>query len=262
MTKHFLLPDVQAKPGVDFKHLTAAANYIVEHKPDVIVCLGDFADMPSLSQYEKPGSKATEGARYSEDIKFTHLAMETFLKPIEDYNYQRKLWKEKQYKPRMVMLMGNHDEGRIRRAIEENPRHFEGVISVDDLKYKEYGWEVIPFLNIIEIDGILYSHYFINTDSAMKNPLGGTITNRLKSIGRSFVQGHTQGLQVGMRELPNGVRERGIVAGSFYSHDEAYMGPQGNPHWRGCLMLTEVKDGDYCLCELSLEYLIKRWYKV
>lgn len=50
--KHFILPDVQCKPGVPLDHLTWASNYCIQKKPDVIVCLGDFADMESLSSYD------------------------------------------------------------------------------------------------------------------------------------------------------------------------------------------------------------------
>ena len=49
MAKHLYLPDVQAKPGVDFSYLNKIGRYAVEKKPDVIICGGDFADMPSLS---------------------------------------------------------------------------------------------------------------------------------------------------------------------------------------------------------------------
>ena len=49
MTKHFILPDCQVKPGVDTNYLEHIGKYLVEKKPDVIVCIGDFADMPSLS---------------------------------------------------------------------------------------------------------------------------------------------------------------------------------------------------------------------
>ena len=48
--KHCVIPDVQAKDGCDISYLADVGKYIVEKKPDVIVCLGDFADMPSLSQ--------------------------------------------------------------------------------------------------------------------------------------------------------------------------------------------------------------------
>lgn len=181
--------------------------------------------------------------------------MRELLSPLWTYNARQRRNSKRQYNPRMVMLIGNH-ENRIDRAIKANPRHYENVISLDDLEYETYGWEVIPFLEIIEIDGILYSHYFINTDSAKKNVLSGAVLNRLKSIGRSFVQGHAQGLQVGIRDTVDGRRLRGIVAGSFYSHDEDYMGPQGNPHWRGVLKLDNVVEGDYDLQEISLQRLV------
>jgi hypothetical protein len=52
---------------------------------------------------------------------------------------------------------------------------------------------------------------------------------------------------------------RGLIVGSFYQHDEEYKGYQGNNHWRGCIMKHEVKDGNYCLLELSLNYLLRGW---
>ena len=38
--KHLVLPDVQAKPGHDFGYLNKIGRYIVEKKPDKIICLG------------------------------------------------------------------------------------------------------------------------------------------------------------------------------------------------------------------------------
>src|SRR5437868_3592556 len=48
-----VLPDVQAKPGVDFSFLSRIGQYALDKRPEVIVCIGDFADMPSLSSYDK-----------------------------------------------------------------------------------------------------------------------------------------------------------------------------------------------------------------
>ena len=55
-----VIPDVQCKEGVDISHLEWIGKYAAEKKPDVIVCLGDFADMPSLSTYDI-GKKSFEG---------------------------------------------------------------------------------------------------------------------------------------------------------------------------------------------------------
>ena len=40
---HAIIPDVQARAGVDLSHLAWVGNYIAEKRPDVIVQIGDFA---------------------------------------------------------------------------------------------------------------------------------------------------------------------------------------------------------------------------
>ena len=72
--KHCIIPDVQARPGVPLDHLKYAGEYIAEKRPDVIICIGDFADMPSLSSYDK-GKVAAENKRYKYDLDASHKAM-------------------------------------------------------------------------------------------------------------------------------------------------------------------------------------------
>ena len=48
-----VIPDCQIKEGVPTEHLEWAGQYIADKKPDVIVNIGDFWDMPSLSSYDK-----------------------------------------------------------------------------------------------------------------------------------------------------------------------------------------------------------------
>ena len=67
MSKHLVIPDVQAKPGDDFNFLSWIGKYCAREHPDVIVQIGDFADMPSLSEYDK-GKKSFEGRSYKKDI--------------------------------------------------------------------------------------------------------------------------------------------------------------------------------------------------
>jgi len=45
MTTHLIISDVQVKPGDNYWFLKAIGNYIVETRPDVVVNIGDFADM-------------------------------------------------------------------------------------------------------------------------------------------------------------------------------------------------------------------------
>lgn len=254
MRTHFVIPDTQCKQGVPFNHLTAAGNYIVEHKPGTIIHLADHWDMPSLSSYDR-GKRSFEGRRYKADVEAGLHGMETLLAPLVKHNTSRKRCGLEPYKPRMVFTLGNHEQ-RIERAIEADAV-LDGTIGYEDLKLDKFGWEVHPFLQPVEIDGVYYAHYFYNPMTG--KPYGGLASTRLKNIGFSFTQGHQQGRDEAERSLANGRTMRGLIVGSFYQHDEDYKGPQGNHHWRGCIMKHEVKDGNYCLLELSLNYLLREW---
>ncbi len=84
MTVHAIIPDCQVKDGVDLSYLTWVGKYLAEKKPDVIVQIGDFADMPSLSSYDV-GRKCFEGRRYKTDIDVTNKAMEMLYMAKENY---------------------------------------------------------------------------------------------------------------------------------------------------------------------------------
>ena len=248
MRKHLFIPDTQCRPGSKTDHLTAVGNYIVEKRPDVVIHAGDHWDMPSLSSYDK-GTRRIEGARYEDDIQAGKDGMTALLTPLLKYNKGRR----NKYLPRMVFTLGNHEQ-RIQRHVDANPA-LEGKLSYKDLGL--LSWEVHDFLRPVCIDGVYYSHYFYNPFTS--KPYGGRAFSRLSTLGFSFTQGHQQGRDEAEKPLANGKTIRGLIAGSFYQHDEDYKGPQGNNHWRGCIMKHEVNDGNYCLCEVSLNYLLKRY---
>lgn len=248
--KIVLIPDTQVKPGVPLDHIVAAGNYINKHRPDVVVVIGDWWDMPSLNRF---GSNLElDGTRIKEDLDAGKEAMELFLShALVDEDYE----------PRLVFTVGNHDpQVRIPRAVSEIP-NLEGLLVDDTTEWLEdRGFEVYDFLDIVEIGGLRFSHYFVNPHSAKKSPLGGQIDTMLKNCGFSFVQGHTQGLKMGKHYLGDGSVRLGLLAGSFYMHDEAYMGGQGNTaHWRGIIQLNDVKNGGGDICELSLDYLLRKY---
>ena len=253
INKIFVLPDVQARPGDDFTFLSHIGKYLVDKKPDVIVCLGDFADMPSLSSYDK-GKKSFEGRRYKKDIEAAHEAMDTLLKPINDYNQAMKKSKKAPYKPRMVLTLGNHCN-RINRAVDEDPM-LDGTISIDDLKYKEYGWEVYPFLEPVVIEGVAFCHYF--TSGVLGRPVG-TAQMLLNKKHMSCVAGHQQGRNIAYGVRADGTEMCGIIVGSAYDHSESYLNHQTNNHWRGVYVLHDVRDGAFDELPLSLSYLRKRY---
>jgi hypothetical protein len=251
--KILVLPDVQAKPGVDFAYLTRIGQYLVDKKPDIFVCIGDFADMPSLSSYDK-GKKAFEGRRYRADTIACKTALTALLSPLKAFNEKAARNKEKQYHPRMVLTLGNHED-RINRAVNDDPK-LDGVLSVQDLGYEESGFEVVPFLEVIIIEGIAFSHYFT---TGLMGRAAGTAAAQLRKTSMSCIAGHQQGKQIAYAMRADGKTITSIIAGSCYEHDETYLGAQGNRHFRGFLMLHEVDDGQFDEMWVSLNYINKRY---
>lgn len=253
VTKHLIIPDVQAKPGNDFSYLACLGRYAVKHKPDVIVCLGDFADMPSLSQYDV-GKKSFEGRTYQSDIEAAKEAMAYLMVPILREQTRLTLNKKKSWNPKLVLTLGNH-ENRIDRAIELD-RKLDGLISINDLEYSTYGWEVVPFLQPIIIDGVVYCHYL--TSGVMGRPIT-TARGILTQRHQSAVVGHQQGRDVAYSKRADGKRITALICGSCYEHNENYLDAQANNHWRGVVLLNEVCDGEYDEMFVSLKFLREKY---
>lgn len=242
--KHAIIPDVQSKPGVSTEFLSRIGRYLAEKQPERIICLGDFADMPSLSSYDK-GRKGFEGRRYKKDVDAAKRAMEALMEPIA---------RVRGYHPTLDLTYGNH-EHRICRVGDTQPE-LDGVLSLDDLRYADFGWQTHEFLEPVKRDGVMYAHYFTS------GPMGRPITTAaalLQKKHMSCIAGHQQGKFIAYAHRADGSTITGMIVGSCYEHGEDYLGPQGNKHWRGLVMLHEVKNGSFDEMFVSLDYLKRRF---
>jgi len=250
--RHLLIPDTQVRPGVPTDHIDWIGQAIVDYAPDVVVHIGDHWDNPAFSMHDAKGSLIMEGARYEDDIAagneaFVRLGAPMF-KEIKRQSRNKKGWN-----PERHFAFGNH-ENRVQRALNSEPKLI-GCVGMHHMVTN--GWKRHPFLQRFWIDGLVYSHYFQAQNSSFA--ISGTIDNRLNKIGESFVQGHAQGFMYGNRVYPTGTVRHGLVAGSSYLHQEGYKGAQGNNHFRGIVVLNEVRNGNYCVMPLTLSYLCKRY---
>lgn len=248
MRRHLIVPDVQVRPGDDTTHLHWAGQAIAEYKPDVIVVIGDFWDLPSLSTHDAPGSKEAEGQNVKNDIDAGNAAFQRLIAPLQ------KL-RAKGYRPECHFLFGNH-EHRLTRAFSKEPK-WEGLLKMSSLKTP--GFRRHEFLKIVQIDGIKYCHYFPNPFSGKS--IGGTIINRLNHIGSTFCQGHQQGFLYASKQYPDHIKH-GIVCGRFYNHHEHYRPTDvQNSEWNGILVLNAVHNGDFDLMPLRMDYLRRKYGK-
>jgi hypothetical protein len=246
LSTHVWIPDPQVRPGVPTAHLEWAAELICDLKPDRVIVAGDWWDMKSLSLHDDPGSAAMRDADLDADFEAGNQAFRGFDGRIA--RASRGKWK-----PSKDFLFGNH-ENRAARAAERDPRL---AATYADHHFDTCSFRRHAFLVPVVRDGVYYSHYFQNMLSP--HAIGGSIDNRLNKIGDSFVVGHEQGYKYGNRTYPTGRTRHGVVAGSFYIHDEAYKGAQGNNHWRGLVVLQEVRDGDFSVVRYSIDALCRRY---
>lgn len=248
--KHAVIFDVQAKKTVSNTHMGHIGEYLAEKQPDVIVVIGDFADVPSLSSYDV-GKKSFEGRTYKSDIEASIESLELLMAPIARLNRSRKKRGLRAYKPRKVITYGNHEE-RINRAIDLD-RKLDGLISINDLQFKKFGFEEHKFLEVVTIDGVEYSHYFVS--GVMGRPVTSAAA-LLRARQRSATMGHVQFTDMAIHPK---TQQRALFGGCSYTHDEDYLGPQGNDCRRQIIFKHEVKDGRYNLMEVSLSYLRERY---
>lgn len=242
MKRHVHMGDAQLKPGVPMNHFRWIREYVNDIGCDLFVDAGDFADMPSLSYWDK-GKLKSEGARYTHDVAAVHQGLELLHNGLEVN--------------KRIITMGNHED-RINRAIDGDAK-YEGTISTDDLGYANYYDRVGKFLEVLTEDSIAYCHFFQRKNSG--KPYAGMMRNRLINIGYSHVAGHSPGYEHLGEFLSNGTQRVGMVNGSCYLHGEDYKGPQDNlMHFRGIVVMNEVDgNGGFLPMPVSLEYLCRRY---
>jgi len=242
-------PDLHACPdhrSETYKVIRAVANLFKEKEVDLIVHAGDFNDMASLSSWDK-GTRTIEGRRLTRDLRFSRDCLQLFNDTLGSAVDTDR-----------IITLGNHED-RLFRMYNQQPQ-LHDLIGEDPWGYGEYGWDVYDFLSMVEINGVVFSHYFQNPTSVMGSAIGGTIENCLKNLGHSFVQGHTQTLKMGQIHRANGDIHCGTIAGSCYIPDHNYKGPQGNNHWKGALILDNMDDGYYDTRTFGLRSLLKGYY--
>ena len=245
MKSYIVIPDQHAHPDHNNDRADWLSQLILDVKPDVVVNLGDAADMASLSSYDK-GKRAFHGRSYKKDIE-SHL------------DFQERMWgpvkARKKKMPLTVVLEGNH-EHRIERALDLSPE-LAGTIGFRDYDFDSYYDEVVRYdggtPGIIELDGILFAHYFITGVSG--RPISGDRAGSmlLDKIGASAIAGHLHTFDYATRTNINGRARNGLIAGCYQDYNPEWAGNIGNLWRSGVVVLHNVEDGNFDIEWVSIK---------
>ena len=250
--KHLVISDQHAHPDHNNKRADWLGQLIVDTKPDVVINIGDSADLASLATYDK-GTRGYVGKTYRKDID-AHL------------DFQERLWspvkKAKKRLPKRIYLIGNH-EYRIERALDLSPE-LTGTISMDDLDLERYYDIVVPYNGktpgVHTEDGIAYAHYFIS--GTMGRAIGGEhpAYSLLVKQFMSCTQGHSHVADFCVRTDGLGKKIMGAHVGVYQDYDSDWAGEVNHLWWRGVLLKNNVEKGIYDPQFISLDS-IKKTYK-
>ena len=213
--------------------------------------------MPSLSSHGD-----IEGERYAEDIAYAIDARERMMGPARRWNKgKRKAQRLKFTQPGHSLYMLGHHEARIDRAISDDPARLEGVISTDDLRAADYGFEVYPFGDVATVCGVSMSHFFAS--GTMGRPGGGI--NHAASLVRtqlcSAVAGHSHLFDYSERvRIADGKRIIGVSCGCFFEFDMDWTTAQVNAQYRrGILVMRDVCEGSFDVEWWSMHRLMREF---
>lgn len=227
----------------------------------VILDIGDFADMKSLSSYDK-GKRPAENERIQLDLDYARDARRRLTQPVLEYLNARRRNRKRVPKVRWVALLGNH-EHRWERLKKDEPLWdiFDG--GVDDLSNAtDWGWEVYPFLQPVNVGGINFCHYFPDKGIDRKAIAGVTpARNLILRLHESCAVGHNHEFHI-HREVTPLSTKIGLCVGCYMETDEEYAGLHGNIRWwRGIVVLDDVKDGVFDERKIPLNIIRKKFWK-
>lgn len=256
MASHLVIGDPHATPEFNNDRFTLAGRFILDRRPEVVICMGDMADMNSLSSYDK-GKRSFEGRRIKHDFEAVEDANTKLWAPVNEYNAMRKKNRDKQYKPRKVMLLGNHED-RITRAIECDAE-LEGLLSIEDLGYEKHGWEVVPYRIPILINGVSYCHHYPTGMSG--NPISGQYIARTL-LAKNFISstvGHSHLLDFHLETRADNKRIAGLSAGCFCDYVPPYAKDTQRSWFVGLVYKPDVSEGEYTPEFISIKMLQERY---
>lgn len=251
MTTHLVIPDCHAHPSYSNVRADWLARLIIDVSPNVVVNIGDSADMESLCSYDK-GKRAFHGRSYAKDVA-AHL------------EFQDRLWgpvrRRKKKLPRTVYLEGNH-EHRIEKALDLSPE-LQGTIGLKDLDLDRYYDEVVRYKGqtpgIIQIDQVNYAHYFVS--GIMGRPVSGKhpAFSLVSTGGSSCTAGHSHLADWYVHSGIGGKKTMGCVVGVYQDYDSEWAGVVNDLWWRGVVVKRNVSEGTYDPEFVSLGRLKKEY---
>ncbi len=255
MSDVLIIGDPHVHPEYDNDRFRKLGEWLIVRKPDVIICMGDFVDFPSLSSYDR-GKGTAEGRRVKKDLAHAHDALELLFAPCKAYNGRARANHKTRYLPRCWFTLGNHED-RAWRYENQEP-HMDGTVTAPLMEMLESYWAFItPFRSVLEYEGVAFRHFHPTKVGRAKS--GVNLARGLLNAARqSAVVGHSHILDYAQDASASGELSFGLSVGCFGhpDHKEGWSTGSDLDWWRGVVMLNGLENGYFRSLEfISMEAL-------
>jgi len=230
-----------ADPQTNNERFSWLGSLLYELKPDMVVDLGDGADMRSLNSYDTRYPQAIVNQNYEADIESYNDSQERLRWKFRHHRKKRPFW---------VGFEGNH-ENRIKKAIANDPR-LEGSkygVSFSHLQTDHWFDDYHEYENsgpaLASYDGVLYSHFISGGNYGTAISGIHHAHSLLSKVGCSVSVGHSHKYSYYYQgsTFPNPII--GHVVGCFKGKEETWAG-QANNEWRhGVVVKRNLENGVY-----------------
>ena len=238
-------------PSVPNTRFDWLGSFLYDLKPDMVIDLGDGADMRSLNTYDERYPKEIVSQNYERDINSYNDAQERLRFKFRQSKKKRPFW---------VGFEGNH-EHRIKKAIAHNPR-IEGEnygVSFSHLQTDHWFDEYHEYENsapaIADYDGVSYAHFIGSGNYGTAISGLHHAYSLIQHRNHSTTVGHSHKRSIYFKDSAHPFPVLGLVVGCFKGAEESWAG-QANKEWaHGVVVKRNVSHGVYDFEWVSMEAL-------
>jgi len=225
-----------ADPSISNERFSWVGEFLYDLRPELVLDLGDGADMRSLNTYDERNPKRVVAQSYQGDV--------------ESYNdsQERLRWKfrhAKKKKPYWIGFEGNH-EYRIQKALAHDPR-LEGEkygVSFRHLQTEEWFDQYHGYENgapsIARYCGVDFAHFFSSGNYGSATSGIHHAYTIINNRHNSSVCGHSHKRDLYFKD---GAGSIGMVVGCLKGGKESWAGQANNEWWHGLVVMRDIEGG-------------------
>jgi len=244
-----------ADPSAGNERFDWLGAFLYDLKPDMVIDLGDGADMRSLNTFDTRYPQAIVSQNYEQDIECYNDSQERL---------RHKFRFMKRRKPFWVGFEGNHEQ-RIKKAIAHDPR-LEGSkygISFGHLQTDHWFDEYHEYENsapsIADYDGVSYAHFFSSGNYGTAVSGLHHAYTLLQNRNYSSTCGHSHKRSLYFKDSAHPHPIIGAVVGCYKGKDEGWAGQANGEWWKGILVKRELENGHYDPQWISMKVLEREY---